>query len=221
MEQTPAHDLYNDELLALMRPDYNHVVEVGVSRGSFAFGYREMNPNARYTGIEINAEYAKAASKYCTEVFVGNIEYFSDEHFTEFGKANCWVFSDVLEHLYDPWSLLKKIKQYSQPGTEIVAGIPNSQHWSLQALLCTGFFRYKDSGLLDRTHIRFFSRQTIFELFEQNGYKIIQSIPRIFEEPPEPVVAALKAMAVAVNANPERVVEEARPFQWLIRAVAV
>lgn len=221
MKQTPAHDQYNPVLLGMMRPDFNYVVEVGASKGVLAKVYRDINPRCHYVGIEIEPTYAQAGSQYCTEMITANVEHLSDEQFAHLSQADCWLFPDVLEHLYDPWALLKKIKQNAQKNIEIIACIPNSQNWRVQATWCLGELQYYDKGFFDRTHIRFFTRQTIVELFESSGYGIIEGVPRILEDTPEAVEVAIKLMATAVGADAEEAVNDARPFQWVIRAVPI
>lgn len=221
MKQTPAHNSYNPDLLRVMRPDFNYVVEVGASQGGLANAYRQINTQAHYVGIEIDANYAKIAHQYCSETIVGNIEDFTDMQLAQLSQADCWIFADVLEHLYDPWDLLRRIKVNAKKEMEIITCIPNSQNWRMQASLCAGMLQYQDDGLLDRTHIRFFTRQTMIELFESTGYKIIDGIPRIFDEIPEPISAAIKSMATVIGADPEQAVNDALPLQWIIRAVPV
>lgn len=221
MKQTPAHDEFNPVVLQLMRPDFKYVVEVGASKGVLASVYREINPDCHYVGIEIEPSYAQAGSQHCSEMITANVEHLSEEQFIQLSQADCWLFPDVLEHLYDPWTLLKKIKQYAKKNIEIIACIPNAQNWRMQATWCLGELQYYDEGFFDRTHIRFFTRQTIVELFETSGYGIIEGVPRIFENTPEPVEAAIQLMATAVGANPEEAIDDARPFQWVIRAMAI
>lgn len=70
-----------------------------------------------------------------------------------------------------------------RPDGRIIASIPNIQHWSIQLRLNWGDWRYAESGLLDKTHVRFFTRQTIIELFESAGFKVNLMQPRIFAFP--------------------------------------
>ena len=219
MEQTPAHDNYNPDILKIMRADFTRVVEVGVSTGALAKAYRSINPHCHYTGIEIDPEYAKKASNYCSNMVLGNIEQLTDEVFTTLFPSDCWIFGDVLEHLYDPWQVLQKIRSRIHPTTEIIACLPNAQHWSMQATLCSGLLRYQESGLLDKTHIRWFTRTTIIELFDNAGYKIIEGIPRIFNKPSQTIIDSIRAMALAIGTDPQLAEEDALPLQWVIKAV--
>ena len=93
---------------------------------------------------------------------------------------------------------------------------------AVQARLNTGSFRYEDAGLLDRTHIRWFTRTTIIELFESCGYMIAQGEPRIFDEPNrDATLAGIRRMAESIGADPNLAVNDALPLQWLIKAVPV
>ncbi len=220
MKQTPVHDNFNAALLRLMPKDLKRVVEIGCSSGALARAYKAINSNCDYLGIEIDPDYAELSRKTCSLVICGNIEHLDDEQFQQLFPSDCWIFGDVLEHLYDPWAVLRRIREKLQDGSQIIACIPNAQHWSVQARLNCGLFRYEDMGLLDRTHIRWFTRITILELFQSTGFKIVEGLPRIVQnEPTQEHLAAIRAMAKAIGADPELSVNDAIPFQWLVRAV--
>ena len=102
----------------------------------------------------------------------------------------------------------------------MVACIPNAQHWTLQAKLSIGDFRYEDSGLLDKTHLRWFTRQTIIEMFDQAGFQIEAGMPRILNEPDrEQFLPIIEQMAKAAGADPQTAVNDSLPLQYVIRAV--
>ena len=182
---------------------------------------RKLNPNVHYTGIEIEPAYAQMARAHCDRVLDLDIEAASPELLADELAADCWVFGDVLEHLRDPWQLLQKIRSAIAQGGCVVACIPNAQHWSVQARLNTGAFRYEDSGLLDRTHIRWFTLTTIIEMFNQAGYTIETGMPRVFPDPAcEKFLPGIRAMAAAAGMDPEAAVQDALPLQYVIKAVA-
>jgi hypothetical protein len=155
------------------------MVEVGCSSGALAKAWRRINPDCEYIGVEIDPGFAEIARASCSQVICANLEQLDDAGFAELFPSDCWIFGDVLEHLYDPWALLKRIRAHCDPRTQLIACIPNAQHWSVQARLCSGYFRYENSGLLDKTHIRWFSLTTMVELFESSGFKIVKRVPRI------------------------------------------
>lgn len=219
MQQTPIHHYFNPDLLALMPSGLARVVEAGCSSGALAEAYRRQNPSCVYTGIEIDASYAAVASKHCQHILTGNVEQMDDQVLATLAPADCWVFGDVLEHLYDPWRFLQRVALTLSPHGSVVACIPNAQHWSFQWRVNSGHLQYADSGLMDRTHIRWFSRQTIHELFAAAGMRIVVERPRIFNEPQRELgLNAVRAFALAANLNPEQAVREAMPLQWVVRA---
>jgi predicted O-linked N-acetylglucosamine transferase (SPINDLY family) len=221
MQQTPINTIHNVDVLNLMRPELSSVVEVGSSSGALALAFRQINPACKYVGIEIVEEYAEASRRHCTDVIFGNVEKISDAAFANLSDAQCWVFADALEHLYDPWQLLKRIKSNAKGPVEIIACIPNGQNWGLQSCLNSGKFIYQDSGLLDRTHIRWFTRLTIFELFQSAGFQITRLNARNFHAPSAEMRAAIRAMATATGADPDMAEQDAIPFQYVVQAVAI
>lgn len=219
MKQTPIHSHYNPDILNIMPSNLRRVVEVGCSSGALAKAYTGINPECIYSGIEIDPEFAAIAASSCSDVICGNIEKLAENEFLQLFPSDCWVFGDALEHLYDPWALLKRIRPHLAPEALIIACIPNAQHWSMQARLNCGLLRYEDHGLMDRTHIRWFTRTTIIEMFESTGYKITEGFPRIFDEPEsEDVLPSIRAMALAIGVDPQQAVEDSLPLQWIIKA---
>ena len=219
MHQTPAHEKYNPDLLALMPKHSLRIVEIGSSSGALARAFKAANPGCHYTGVEIDAEYARLSERYCDSVLNANIEDVDEPTFDALFPSDCWVFGDALEHLKDPWRLLRRIRDRISTGGSVVACIPNAQHWSLQARLNSGELRYEDSGLLDRTHLRWFTRITIIELFQSSGFQIVDGGSRSFEEPRRgKFLDAIRTMAQASGADPEQAVQDAIPMQWVIRA---
>jgi O-antigen biosynthesis protein len=84
------------------------------------------------------------------------------------------LLADVLEHLYDPWNLLLRVRPYLAPDAQIVASIPNARNLLLLDELAGGGFGYVEAGLLDVTHIRFFTKRSILAMFAETGYEIHQ-----------------------------------------------
>ena len=224
MKQTPAHRVVNRDLLALLAKAADgcrHVVEVGCMHGALAAAYRAANPGARYTGIDIDADYAAAAAAHCDTALAGDIEHFDGPAFEVLFPSDCWVFGDCLEHLRDPWRLVRRIRERIAPGGCLVACIPNAQHWSLMWRLVSGQFRYEDSGLLDRTHIRWFTRQTMLEMFRQAGWRVETGIARrISATPPAELMHGIRAIARAAGSDPDQAAADAEVFQYLFKVVA-
>ncbi len=212
---------YNHDLLKMIPANARGIIEVGCNNGALANVYKSINPSCLYTGIEIDKDNAERARSYCDSVLHLDIESVDEEFFkTHSAKSNVWIFGDVLEHLRNPWEVLARIRRALPADGCVVVCLPNAQHWSVQAKLCVGDFRYEDSGLLDRTHMRFFTRATMFEMFAGAGLKIEQGFPRIFQQLTNPkLVAAIKLMAEAVGADPELALQDSLPLQYVVKAV--
>ena len=218
--QTPPTDTPNADLLAIL-PQVERLVEVGCSTGALARAYRSRHPEAHWIGIEIDATYAAAARRYCQEVIIGDIEQLlHDPAATPALQAECWIFGDCLEHLRDPWQVLRRVHSLLPAGGTVCACIPNVQHWSLQARLCLGAFDYEDSGLLDRTHLRWFTASSMASLFESSGFQIKQQQPRIFHHPKaNQALEQIRQFAQGLGGDPESAAHAARPYQFIIEAV--
>ncbi len=219
MKQTPAHEIANADLLALIPPGVARVVEPGCSAGALAREYRARNAASEYVGIEVEAQYAELARRHCSRVVVADLERMTDAELDALAPADCWVFGDVLEHLVDPWRLLARIKPRLAVGGCVVACIPNMQHWSVLARLASGQLFYEDKGLLDRTHLRWFTRTTIVPLFENAGFRVTLLNGRMFEVPSAAAaIAAVRTLAVALGVERTRAIEDTGVLQWLVRA---
>lgn len=221
MKQTPIHHAHNPDLLALIPKDAKRIVEIGCSSGALAREYKKTNPTVYYTGIEIDPAYAEVASTFCDRVIALDIENTDPDYLRSELGGDCWVFGDVLEHLRDPWKVLQNIRSSLLPGASLVACIPNAQHWSLQARLAVGDFRYEDSGLLDRTHLRWFTRRTMLDLFRKTGFVVKDARARIFEEPARAAfLPIVRSMALAAGGDGEAAIRDATPLQYVFRVAA-
>lgn len=218
MQQTPVHEQSNPDLLGVMPLHARRVVEVGCSSGALARDYKLRNPGCWYLGCDVDASYVEMARRHCDEVMVLDIDH-APESFYSVG-ANLWVFGDTLEHMKDPWAVLKRVRGVMKPGDMVVACIPNAQHWSVQVRLALGEFVYEDSGLLDRTHLRWFTRKTISRMFTEAGFDIEVMLPRIFVEAGyDVVVPVIEELAEVSGGDPQEAAADARPLQYVVRAV--
>lgn len=220
MAQTPAHSIVNHDLLGLMPVTAQRVVEVGCMHGALAQAYRQRNPGVHYTGIDIDPDYAHVAATHCHRSLAADIERLSEADFDTLFPSDCWVFGDCLEHLRNPWSLLRRIRERIDPAGTLLVCLPNAQHWSVQMRLASGRFHYEDSGLLDRTHLRWFTRLTMIEMFTQAGWRIEQGMSRSLPQPaPDALMAALRQVAMIGGADPVQATADANAFQYLFRLV--
>ena len=146
-------------------------LDVGCGRGGFGATLRRaLGPGARIVGIEPVASQAERARSAGFDEVV--CDYFPTQD-TSLGTFDLVCFNDVLEHLVDPWQVLRETQDWLTPGGHVLAAIPNIQYWPAIIDLFNGRWDYTESGLMDRTHLRFFTRKTIVELFDQSGYDVI------------------------------------------------
>jgi len=220
MKQTPIHDTHNPDLLRMIPLISKKVIEIGCSSGALAREFKKISPTAYYYGVEIEPAYAELAQRYCDETLVLNIEEADEEFWSAQEDKDCWIFGDTLEHLVNPWLVLGRIYKSLPVGGVVVACIPNAQHWSVQARLFIGDFRYEDEGIMDKTHLRWFTRQTIVEMFHNAGFEIQEGLPRIFDEPRrEHFLPMIAEMAKLAGADPEVAIADSIPLQYVIRAL--
>jgi 2-polyprenyl-3-methyl-5-hydroxy-6-metoxy-1,4-benzoquinol methylase len=219
MKQTPAHSVVNQELLRLIPDDARRVVEIGCMLGAMARTWRAAHPDAEYVGVDIDPDYAHAAAEHCTLTLAGDVERLEPKDFDQLFPSDVWIFGDCLEHLRDPWALLRRIRERIDPQGCLLACIPNAQHWSVQWRLASGQFRYEDSGLLDRTHIRWFTRTTMLEMFAGAGWRMEQGLARFLpaSAQQEAMLQGIRALAQSAGLDPETAVRDATPFQYVFK----
>lgn len=219
MNQTPATEIYNAHVFDLIPLDALKILEVGTGSGSLAAAVKRRNPQVEYVGVEIASEYVELSRGRCDRVYLDNFEKPTHQLIREISDKDCIIFCDVLEHFLDPWSVLEMLKTFMKPSAIIIASIPNIQHWSIQLRLNQGDWRYSESGLLDKTHVRFFTRDTMVELFEKAGFLITHMAPRIFDFPNQNqalnVIAKITQM---IGGNEELSRNDASAFQFVIIA---
>ncbi len=146
------------------------ILDVGGAAGDLEVLVRSRG--CRSTVIEADPVDALKAAEVSDRVIVGNVEtidlgrHLADERF------DVIVFADVLEHLREPLTALGRLKDFLRPGGRVLASIPNVAHGALRLSLLAGRWEYTPTGLLDRTHIRFFTRATIEQTFEAAGLRL-------------------------------------------------
>ncbi|MGG5255315.1 glycosyltransferase, partial [Neobacillus sp. SM06] len=148
-----------------------NVLEVGCACGATLLKIKNKYKNAEIHGIELNENAANIAKLYAnvTDQNIENAELQFKQNYFDY-----IIFADVLEHLFDPWKVLKEIKKYLNADGKILISIPNVMHFSLLKQVINGKWTYSESGLLDRTHVRFFTLHEIIKALEDAGYKNVE-----------------------------------------------
>ena len=175
----PNVELHNEEALGENNSLAKMLIFIGTNKRVIDFGcasgyFSELltTKGCIVTGVEINPEAAKLAEQYCQQVIVADLDFVSLQEILPNQLFDVAIFGDVLEHLRNPWQILKETKSLLKPDGYVVASIPNIAHGSIRLSLLQGKFEYSELGILDNTHLRFFTRKTVEELFEKSGYLI-------------------------------------------------
>ena len=154
----PDPEVANPELVRRIPLAAKSVLEVGCGTGVLAAEYKRRNPAARYVGIEIDADAARVAATRMDAV--ANVDVETDP--APFGAESfdCIVYGGVLARLRDPWAVLREHARLLNPPGFVVAQVPNLEHWSFVERLLRGTWNYEDSGVFDRSHLRWFTFET-------------------------------------------------------------
>ena len=209
----------NVDLLNRIPATSKRVLEIGCGSGRMGQAFKSRNPSSQYFGVEVFDIVAQEASAVLDGVVCADIENDLTIPLKLAPGFDTLVFGDVLEHLRDPWRVLRELRQYIEPGGWCIACIPNVAHWSVISGLLEGKWTYEDAGLLDRTHLRFFTLDSASEMFRTAGWSTIDAKPRYVS--PEKTEQALKTLlpsATAIGAPEARARVNMSAFQWVIRA---
>lgn len=154
-------DVRADLISLLPRNTSNRVLEIGCGGGSTLVKIKELGLAREVAGIELFDMPGTNQNHPNIDSFqLGNIETM-DIPFPE-GYFDVIICGDVLEHLVDPWSVVRKISLHLRPGGTLLVSIPNFREiTTFYKIFVRGDFRYADSGILDKTHLRFFCRQNV------------------------------------------------------------
>jgi methionine biosynthesis protein MetW len=153
------------------------VLEVGCSTGYMS--RLLVKRKCEVTGVEVDPAAAQRARSQCREVLVLDlnsaqwVESFGDRMF------DVVLLADVLEHLVDPWRALREIAGLLDKAGTVVISLPNLVHFLTRAKIALGQFNYTPTGILDHTHLRFFTIKTARALIESSGYRITRFHPAI------------------------------------------
>lgn len=160
------------EMLEFFPPNSKTVLDVGCGQGSFAKQIKDLYHTETW-GIEYMETHAKEAGKVLDKVFIGECERFLEDLPDNYFDAI--YFNDVLEHLFDPYDVLEKMKQKLTVKGRIISSLPNIRyHSALKMLVLNRDWKYEDSGVMDHTHVRFFTKKSIERMYKNLGFKILQ-----------------------------------------------
>lgn len=172
-DATQYHNWPRSELVDLAPRVPRRVLDIGCAAGKTGEYIKHKFPQAKVYGVEVNRTAAALAAKRLDGVFAGKFEDFDfAAHGIEPGSLDTVIVADVLEHIYDPWGVMVRLRPYLTPDAQVLASIPNTRNLALMNGLAEGDWRYEPWGLLDVTHIRFFTLKAIRRYFHETGYHV-------------------------------------------------
>ncbi|MBZ9795688.1 class I SAM-dependent methyltransferase [Mesorhizobium sp. ES1-4] len=169
----PNSDTAAANVLRLAGKDKD-VLEIGAGPGSIARPLVEKN-GCRVTALEADPKCLPILRKFCVDVIHGDLNQPDWDKAFSGRSFDVIVIADVLEHLIDPWQTLRIARKLLRPNGTVVSSIPNASHAAMIASILNNDVDYRDWGLLDRTHVRFFGAKNIQNLFRQADLKIVDA----------------------------------------------
>ncbi len=160
------------EMLPFVPRDARRILEVGCGEGTFARRLKEER-DAEIWGVELVPAAAEAARLHLDRILCGDIleqiELLPASHF------DCIIFNDVLEHLIDPYRVLLALKKPLTNDGVVVCSIPNIRYFrAFYNFVIRGDWHYEEQGTMDKTHLRFFTKKSIAEMFTSLGYDVLR-----------------------------------------------
>jgi 2-polyprenyl-3-methyl-5-hydroxy-6-metoxy-1,4-benzoquinol methylase len=208
----PDHRYYDTarrEILPYLPEKVARFLDVGCGTGATAAMVRDTTGAHWIGGIEYSPEVAAKGESRFDQLWVGDVTALPFDKEIAKGSLDLVLCLDVLEHLPDPWEVVKRLTPLLAPGGRLIVSVPNIRNWKfIWRLLMKGDFVYRESGLLDRTHLRFFVRKTAVELATAGGLSLVTARPAQTWRPPEP-----RWLLQKLTANR---IDEIIAKQWLV-----
>ena len=203
--QSQAADQYQDSVLTplfdLMAREPARVLELGCATGAFGAELKRRHPRASVVGIDAGHAAGARAAQRLDQVIVAQLDDFdfAGAGFKP-GEFDTVIAADILEHLRNPWALLERLKPCVAKDAQLMVSIPNVRNATVGVqLLASGEWKYAERGLLDVTHLRFFTLASMREMFEQTGYVVEAQRPLMMPQLEPMYEGAVKKGLVALR----------------------
>jgi SAM-dependent methyltransferase len=162
------------EILPVLPGKVARLLDLGCGTGATVALVKEARAVEWAGGVEIDAKAAQAARQLCDRVWTVDAARERFEADIPGGSLDLVLALDILEHLADPWAMVKRLSPLLAPGGRLIISVPNIRNWKfLWRLAAHGDFHYADAGILDRTHLRFFVKATAVELATCGGLALV------------------------------------------------
>jgi SAM-dependent methyltransferase len=215
-------DLPNPDLLERIPLTARVVLDVGCGTAALSAAYRKRNPRARLLGIDNDQDVAAIAAERLDELATVDVEQ-DPLPFDVSEGIDCLIYGDVLMHLRDPWTVLRRQAEALTPDGVILICIANLEHWSFVEKLLRGTWDYAPAGLLDEAHLRWFGLRTMRDGLQRLGFVPCDVSPRVFDREQAGKFTQAMAPALAVlGIDADDYARRAAPLQyvWRLRKTA-
>lgn len=170
----------NVELLRWIPLNARRVLELGCGEAALAAAYKLRNPGVEYVAVEAHPPAAAIARTRVDQLIEADFMAMDAAAISALGQFDAIVLGDVLEHLPDPWRALKTLRDMLMEDGRLALSVPNVSHWTALANLFQGQWPTLDSGLFDRTHLRFFTMNSLKSTLGESGFTMERARPRMF-----------------------------------------
>jgi len=213
-------------LVDLIGRSPGRVLDVGCYCGATGQLVKRRWPEATVVGIEPLAEAAAIAASRIDRVITGTLESVDfDAHGFAPKSIDTIILADVLEHMYNPWQALQRLRELLADDGTLLASIPNVRNLGLMHNLAAGHWTYAGGGLLDITHIRFFTLNEIRKMFAETGFavqavehNVDPSFRQLWDLVPPPEGATVKVGALSLGPLPQADIRELATLQFYVHA---
>ena len=221
MSESSYYGNINIELLRWIPLTAHRVLELGCGEAALAVAYKMRNPSVEYVAIETHPPAAAVAATRVDRLIEADFMTMDAAALQALGSFDVIVLGDVLEHLPDPWRALKTLRGMLKPEGRVALSVPNVSHWTAMAHLLSGEWPAVDSGLFDRTHLRFFTLKSLQATLAESGLGLERARARNFllnREGAERWIPILAAAAEQAGQDKDAFVQRAHALQYVASA---
>ena len=210
------YDGFNERLYKQVPPTARRIIEVGCGRGRLGYELKRQDPDRFVVGVELDPAAAEVARRRLDQVFEVDIQ--NELPKVDDGSIDCILFGDVLEHLVDPEAILVGLREVLSDTGIVLVSVPNVGHYSIIRELLRADFMYQPQGLLDGTHLRFFTHATMTRLLLDAGF--LPSIEDVMVSPiKDHDIAAARPLLEHLGMNPARARKFLSAFQYVFKGI--
>jgi 2-polyprenyl-3-methyl-5-hydroxy-6-metoxy-1,4-benzoquinol methylase len=171
------HQSERSEIASFFSESPGTVLDIGCGGGGTGKLIKQKFPGTRVIGIELNRHAAEHARQHLDLVICEDIDTLDLAEHIGTTRIDAVLLLDVLEHLYDPWKALVRVRAWLDESARVLASVPNIRNLANLDQLAAGHWTYGPNGVLDITHVRFFTRESLRALFEETGYVVKHMTP--------------------------------------------